>query len=124
MLLGPLDSETFVAEYWYRKPAFIAGPPEKLIHLFDRGCIDRCVTNAAAQGNPITAYVTFGKAWSRALLAARGQEAVVHVPLYGADTIAALLLAGSTLHIELDPSHDGRLAHFTGPSGSNSVSSV
>ena len=36
------------------------------------------------------------------------------VPLYGADTIAALLLAGSTLHIGLDPSHDGRLAHFTG----------
>jgi 50S ribosomal protein L16 3-hydroxylase len=51
-LVSPISPETFLEEYWQRKPLYVKGTPEKFRSLFDRDRFYEAISNASELADP------------------------------------------------------------------------
>jgi ribosomal protein L16 Arg81 hydroxylase len=96
-LLHPVTPETFVRDYWGRKPLFVKGFPGKYKNLFDREAFVRAL--GAGPAPPDFLHASFDKKGNDPILGASGAAKDLAAPVFSAqpEQAGALYAGGATL---------------------------
>lgn len=96
-LLHPITPESFVREYWGRRPLFVKGFPDKYRGLFDRQAFVKALT--CAQAPPDFLHASFDKKGNDPMLGAPGAPKDVATTAFSAspEQAGALYAGGATL---------------------------
>jgi hypothetical protein len=96
-LLHPIAPETFVREYWGRKPLFVKGFPDKYRGLFDRAAFVKALAGSPAPADFL--HASFDKKGGDPMLGAGGAPKDIPATIFMAspEQAGALYAGGATL---------------------------